>query len=54
MHVIDMVDAQLLKIACPENSIAVLAGWADPIKLGCQVRHRHGARDCLRCWPRRA
>lgn len=36
MHVIDAIDAQLLKIACPENSIAVLAGWADPIKLGCQ------------------
>jgi putative chitinase len=35
MHVVDMVDAQLLKLACPENSIAVLAGWADPIKLGC-------------------
>jgi hypothetical protein len=36
MHVIDQIDAQLLKIACPENSTAVLAGWADPIKLGCQ------------------
>lgn len=36
MHPIDLIDAQLLKIACPENSIAVLAGWADPIKLGCQ------------------
>lgn len=36
MHAIDLIDAQLLKIACPENSIAVLAGWADPIKLGCQ------------------
>jgi putative chitinase len=36
MHVIDAVDAQLLKIACPENSITMLAGWADPIKVGCQ------------------
>lgn len=36
MHVIDMVDAQLLKVACPENSITMLAGWADPIKLGCR------------------
>jgi hypothetical protein len=52
MHVIDMVDAQLLKIACPENSIAVLAGWADPIKLGCQqVRHRHAARHCVPAGP---
>jgi putative chitinase len=36
VHPIDCIDAQLLKIAAPENSISVLAGWADPIKLGCQ------------------
>jgi putative chitinase len=36
MQPIDLIDAQLLKIACPENSILALAGWADPIKLGCQ------------------
>lgn len=36
MHVIDMIDAQLLRIACPENSTLMLAGWADPIKAGCQ------------------
>lgn len=35
MHPIDLIDAQLLKIACPENSIYMLAGWADPIKKGC-------------------
>jgi putative chitinase len=35
MHVIDQVDGQLLKIACPENSTLMLAGWADPIKKGC-------------------
>jgi putative chitinase len=35
-HPIDMIDAQLLKVACPENSIHMLAGWADPIKLGCR------------------
>lgn len=36
MHVIDMIDAQLLKLAAPENSIVLLAGWADPIKIGCK------------------
>lgn len=36
MHPIDCIDAQLLKVACPENSALMLAGWADPIKLGCQ------------------
>jgi len=36
VHVIDMIDAQLLKLAAPENSILMLAGWADPIKLGCR------------------
>lgn len=36
MHVIDMIDAQMLKLAAPENSTALLAGWADPIKLGCR------------------
>jgi putative chitinase len=36
LHVIDMIDAGLLKLACPENSPAVLAGWADKIKLGCR------------------
>lgn len=35
MHVIDAIDAQLLKIACPENSTTMLVGWADAIKLGC-------------------
>src|SRR5207302_9704575 len=32
---IDQIDAQLLKLACPENNIQTLAGWADPIKMGC-------------------
>jgi putative chitinase len=36
MHVIDLIDAQLLKIAAPENNVAVLATWADPIKVGCR------------------
>jgi putative chitinase len=36
MHVIDLIDAQLLKIAAPENNVAVLATWADPIKAGCR------------------
>lgn len=36
MHPIDLIDAQLLKIAAPEAPISYLAGWADPIKLGCQ------------------
>lgn len=35
MHPVDTIDAQLLKLVCPENSIALLAGWADPIKRGC-------------------
>lgn len=35
-HVIDLIDAQLLKIAAPENNIQALAAWADPIKLGCR------------------
>lgn len=33
---IDMIDAQLLKVAAPETSIHHLAGWADPIKAGCR------------------
>lgn len=36
VSVIDMIDPQLLKIAAPENTAAQLAGWADPIKLGCR------------------
>lgn len=36
MHPIDLIDAQLLKLAAPENSIQALAGWADPIKAGCR------------------
>lgn len=35
MHPIDLIDAQLLKVAAPESNITLLAGWADPIKLGC-------------------
>jgi putative chitinase len=35
-HPIDLIDPQLLKIAAPENDTLHLAGWADPIKLGCQ------------------
>jgi putative chitinase len=34
-HPIDLIDAQLLKIAAPENSIHQLAHWADPIKRAC-------------------
>lgn len=34
-HVIDMIDAQLLKIAAPETPIQYLSQWADPLKLGC-------------------
>jgi putative chitinase len=33
--VIDLIDPQLLKIAAPETPIQLLAGWADPLKLGC-------------------
>jgi putative chitinase len=36
MHPIDLIDAQLLKIAAPETPIQVLASFADPLKLGCQ------------------
>lgn len=35
MQPVDCIDAQLLKLVMRENSAAVLAGWADPIKLGC-------------------
>jgi putative chitinase len=36
MDVIDLIDAQLLKLACPENSTLELAAWVDPIKLACR------------------
>lgn len=36
MHAIDLIDAQLLKIGAPETPIQILAGFADPLKLGCQ------------------
>lgn len=36
MHPIDLIDAQLLKVAAPETPIQALAQWADPLKLGCQ------------------
>lgn len=36
MHPIDLIDAQLLKVAAPENSALELAKWADPIKAGCR------------------
>jgi putative chitinase len=35
VHPVDCIDANLLKLACPENSTLMLAGWADPIKRGC-------------------
>jgi putative chitinase len=34
--VIDLIDAQLLKVAAPETPIQMLAVWPDPLKLGCQ------------------
>jgi putative chitinase len=54
MHVIDLIDAQLLKIACPENSVAVLATWADPIKAGCRGSASTRCARLRRCSPRRA
>jgi putative chitinase len=36
---IDLIDAQLLKVAAPETPIQQLAQWADPLKLGC---HKFG------------
>lgn len=36
MHPIDLIDAQLLKLAAPETPIQMLAAWPDPLKLGCQ------------------
>lgn len=36
MNPIDLIDPQLLKVAAPETSIHQLAGWADPIKVGCR------------------
>jgi putative chitinase len=36
MPVTDLVDAQLLHVAAPENSLDVLANWVDPIKAGCR------------------
>jgi putative chitinase len=30
-----MIDAGLLKVACPESPATLLAQWADPIKKGC-------------------
>jgi putative chitinase len=41
---VDMIDAQLLKIACPETPIQLLAPWADPIRLGCRFYHIEGVR----------
>lgn len=35
MHPVDLIDAQLLKIGCPENSAQQLAGWVSPIKRAC-------------------
>lgn len=32
---IDLIDAQLLKVAAPETPAQLLAQWADPIKVGC-------------------
>lgn len=36
MDTIEQIDAQLLKICCPETPTAVLAVWADPLKLACR------------------
>jgi putative chitinase len=33
--VIDMIDAELLHIACPERSLAELAPWVEPIRRAC-------------------
>jgi putative chitinase len=35
MSPIDLIDAQLLKVAAPETPIQLLVQWADPLKLGC-------------------
>lgn len=35
-HIIDLVDAQLLKIAAPETPAVDLAAWVQPIKTACQ------------------
>jgi putative chitinase len=32
---VDLIDAPLLKVACPEAPATLLAQWADPIKRGC-------------------
>lgn len=34
-HAIDLIDAQLLKVAAPETAIQLLAPFADPLKLAC-------------------
>jgi len=33
---ISLIDAQLLKIAAPENTLEQLSSWVEPIKAGCQ------------------
>jgi putative chitinase len=33
--VVEMIDAKLLKIACPENSEAELAAWVAPVRRAC-------------------
>lgn len=33
---IDMIDPQLLRVACPETPTAELTRWADPLKHGCR------------------
>ena len=33
---IDLISPQLLKLACPENSVLALAAWVDPLKVACR------------------
>jgi putative chitinase len=36
MHLLNLIDAQLLKIAAPETPAVDLAAWVEPIKAACQ------------------
>jgi putative chitinase len=37
MHLLNLIDAQLLKIAAPETPAIDLAAWVEPIKTACQL-----------------